>query len=63
VADAELAKKGLTRVDSNDAKLYIAYQAALQQEKQYTSYNSSPGATVRARRGYVGTGGEAVLEF
>jgi hypothetical protein len=47
-SDAEFAKEGLTRVDSNDAKLYIAYQAALQQEKQYTSYNSSPGATVRA---------------
>ena len=37
--DAELAKKGLTKVDSDDASLYIVYQAALQQEKQYTSYN------------------------
>ena len=52
--DAELAKKGLTKVDSDDASLYIVYQAALQQEKQDTSYNGwgyGPGW-----RGYGGTG-------
>ena len=43
VVDAELAKKGLTKVDSDTADLYISYQAALHQEKQYTSFNSGWG--------------------
>jgi hypothetical protein len=41
--DAELAKKGLSRVDSNNADLYLSYQVALQQEKQYTSFDSGWG--------------------
>jgi Domain of unknown function (DUF4136) len=41
--DAELAKKGLTKVDSDDANLYIGYQAAIGQEKQFTSYNTGWG--------------------
>jgi hypothetical protein len=42
-AEAQLAAKGLTRVDSDSADLYIAYQVAVGQEKQFTSYNSSWG--------------------
>jgi hypothetical protein len=53
--DAELATKGLTKVDSDDANLYIAYQVALRQEKQYTSYNSGWGYGP-GWRGYGGTG-------
>ena len=38
--DAELAKKGLTKVDTDSADLYIGYQPAIGQEKQLTSFNS-----------------------
>lgn len=41
--DAELAKKGFTKTDSDNADLYIAYQVAAHQEKQYTSYNTGYG--------------------
>ena len=41
--EAQLAAKGLTKVDSDPADLYVGYQAAVGQEKQFTSYNSSWG--------------------
>jgi hypothetical protein len=41
--DAELSTKGLSKVDTDDANLYIGYQAAVGKEKQFTSYNSSWG--------------------
>ncbi len=41
--NAELAKKGLTETESEDADLVLVYQIALQQEKQITSYNSGWG--------------------
>ena len=42
--DAELARKGLTKVDTDNADLYIGYQPAVGQEKQLTSFNSGgPG--------------------
>lgn len=40
--EAELAKKGLTKVDG-DADLLVAYQAAVTQEKQFSSYSSGFG--------------------
>jgi Domain of unknown function (DUF4136) len=40
--DAELAKKGLTKVEG-DADLVVGYQAAVNQEKQFTSYSSGFG--------------------
>lgn len=56
--DAELAKKGLTKVDADTADLYVAYQAAVGTEKQFTSYNSGwdygPGWY---RGGWYGGGG------
>jgi hypothetical protein len=52
--DAELAKKGLTKADSDDADLYLSYQAALNQEKQYTSYNNGWGYGP-GWRGYTGS--------
>lgn len=41
--DAELATKGLTRVESDTADLYIGYQFAVGTEKQYTSFDSGWG--------------------
>jgi len=41
--DEELAKKGLTKTDSDDADLYVGYQTAIGTEKQYTSYNTGWG--------------------
>ena len=41
--DAELAQKGLTKVDNDPADLYVAYQAAVNTEKQFTSYNTGWG--------------------
>ena len=41
--DAELAKKGLSKVEDENADLYVAYQTALGTEKQFTSYNNDWG--------------------
>jgi hypothetical protein len=41
--DAELAKKGLTKTESDTADLYIGYQAAVDTEKQYSSWSSGWG--------------------
>jgi len=38
--DSELSKKGLTKSESDTADLFIGYQAAVGQEKEYTSFNS-----------------------
>jgi hypothetical protein len=50
--DAELAKKGLTKTEDENANLYIAYQLALGQEKQFNSYTTGgPGWGYGARWG------------
>jgi hypothetical protein len=41
--DAELAKKGLTKTDSDSADLYIGYQTAIVTEKQWNAYNTGWG--------------------
>src|SRR5262245_2677355 len=41
--DAELAKKGLNKVDADSADLYIGYQAGVGQEKEYTSFDTGWG--------------------
>jgi len=41
--DAELATKGLTKVEDDAANLYIGYQAGIGQEKQFTSYSTDWG--------------------
>lgn len=41
--DAELAAKGLTKVEDDSANLYIGYQSAIGQEKQFTSYSTDWG--------------------
>ena len=35
--------KGVTKVDDDSANLFLAFQAGLGQEKQFTSYNSDWG--------------------
>jgi len=41
--DAELAKKGLTQSQSDEADLFIGYQVAVDSEKQYTTYSTGYG--------------------
>jgi Domain of unknown function (DUF4136) len=41
--DAELAKKGLTKSEDNNADLYVGYQAGVQKEKEFTSFNTGWG--------------------
>ena len=41
--EAQLATKGLTKTDGDNADLLIGYQGAIGQEKQFSSYNSSWG--------------------
>jgi hypothetical protein len=41
--DKELGAKGLSKVDADPADLYIGYQAAVGQEKQFTSYGTDWG--------------------
>jgi hypothetical protein len=55
--DAQLATKGLSKVDSDDADLYIGYQTAIGQEKQFTSYNSGWGYGPGWGGGWYGGGG------
>jgi Domain of unknown function (DUF4136) len=57
--DAELATKGLSKIDGDNADLYIGYQAGVGQEQQFTSYNSDWGYGGGWYRGgwYGGAGG------
>jgi len=59
--DAELATKGLTKVDDDSANLYIGYQAGVGQEKQFTSFSSDWGYGGGWYRGgwYGGMGGSS----
>ena len=41
--DTELATKGLTKVDGDDANLLIGYQPAVGEEKQFNSYSTGWG--------------------
>jgi hypothetical protein len=55
--DAELARKGLTKTDSEDSDLYIGYQTAVGSEKQFTSYNTGWGYGPGWGRAWYGYGG------
>jgi len=55
--EAELAKKGLTKVTGDDANLYIAYQFTLAQEKEFSSYSTDFGYGPGWGRGWYGGGG------
>jgi Domain of unknown function (DUF4136) len=41
--DTELAHKGLAKMDSDRVDLYVGYQAAVTQEKQWTGYGTGGG--------------------
>ncbi len=41
--DAQLAQKGLTKVDSDNADLYVGYQASVGSQQQLTSYSTGWG--------------------
>jgi len=55
--DAELAKKGLSKSENDNADLYIGYQVALNQEKQFTSFDSGWGYGPGWGGGWYGAGG------
>jgi len=55
--DAELATKGLTKVDGDDANLYIGYQPAVGTEKQFNSYSTGWGYGPGWGGGWYGYGG------
>ena len=49
--DAQLATKGMTKTDSDQADLYVGYQVAVDQEKQWNAYGMGGGV----RFGGMGT--------
>jgi Domain of unknown function (DUF4136) len=55
--DEELTKKGLTRTEEDKADLYLGYQVALSQEKQFTSYDTGWGYGPGWGGGWYGGGG------
>jgi len=50
--DSTLGMKGYTKVDSDDATLYVGYQLSLSQQKEWNAYNTGGGAW-----GWGGMGG------
>src|SRR6266436_6169418 len=61
--DEVLAKKGLTKTDSDTADLYIGFQTALGTEKQYTSYNTGWGYGPGWGAGWYGGGGYSSTNY
>jgi hypothetical protein len=41
--DSQLATKGLTKVDSDTADLYIGYQVSINQQQQFNTYDTGGG--------------------
>jgi len=41
--DSQLASKGFTKADSDHADMYVAYQIAVNQEKQWNAYGMGGG--------------------
>src|SRR5580658_6451194 len=55
--DAELAAKGLTKTDGENADLFVVFQTAAATEKQFTSYNTGWDYGPGWGRGWYGYGG------
>lgn len=56
--DAQLATKGLSKVEGDDANLFVGYQTAIGSEKQFTSYDTGWGyGPGWYGRGWYGGGG------
>jgi hypothetical protein len=60
--DAQLAAKGLSKVDSDQADIFLGYQTAIGQDKQFTSYSTDWGYGGGWYRGgwYGGIGGSSM---
>jgi len=54
--DAELATKGFTKTEADAVDLYIGYQTAVGQEKEFTSYNTGWGYGAGWGGGWYGGG-------
>ncbi len=59
--DAELATKGLTKVDSDPADLYIGYQGAIRTEREFNSYSTGWGAGPGWGGGWYGAAGSSTV--
>jgi hypothetical protein len=56
--DSQLALKGLTKTEDDSADLYVGYQAAVSQERQFNSYSTDMGGWGYGRwGGWGGYGG------
>ena len=55
--DGELATKGLTKSDSDNVDLFVGFQTAIDQEKEFTSYNTGWGYGPGWGGGWYGGGG------
>ena len=60
--DAQLAAKGLSKMDSDQADIFLGYQTAIGQDKQFTSYSTDWGYGGGWYRGgwYGGIGGSSM---
>jgi hypothetical protein len=54
--DKALAAKGLTKTDADTADLYVGYQAAVSQEKEWNTYNMGGGPGWGYGAGWYGYG-------
>jgi len=54
--DEQLATKGLTKTEDDTADLYIGYQVAVNQEKQWNTYSMGGGGPWGFGGGYYGGG-------
>ncbi len=59
--DAELARKGLSRTEAENADLLIGHQVAITQEKQFSSYSSDFGYGPGWGRGWGYYGGGSTI--
>jgi hypothetical protein len=57
--DAQFAAKGVKQIDGENADLYVGYQVALSQERQWNTYNTGGGWGYGPRWGYAGGMGTA----
>jgi hypothetical protein len=59
--DLELAKKGLTKVEGDNADILVGYQAAITTEKEFQSYSTGWGTGAGFYRGgWYGAGGSTM---
>jgi hypothetical protein len=54
--DGQLASKGLSKTEDDNADLYVGYQVALDKEKQFNSFSSGMGPGWGWGAGYYGGG-------